>query len=132
VTRILLPLLLVALLAGCGSGGVETNLDPTYRVRGTLVEADGSAASEASIVLERSPIGALTGGDGAFDLGPLHRGNYEVRLLYLGYRSRPGALAVPGEGGGTLTFPMFPVPGKQALVDSLPPMTVTWEVVRVH
>ena len=130
MTRIVLALVFLAFVAGC-AGGAETSVDPTYHVRGTLVESDGSPAGEASIVLERSPIGALTDGSGVFDLGPLHRGNYEVRALYLGYRSRPGALAIPGNGGGTLTFPMFPVPGKQALVDSLGALTVTWEVVRV-
>ena len=93
---------------------------------------DGAPLTTASIVLERSPLGAMTNSQGAFDLGPLRPGSYEVRILYLGFQSKPGDMPIPGPGSGSRVFPMFPIPGQDALADSVLPVALTFRVVEAN
>ena len=125
--------LVVFALSGCGSARApELPQEPTYRIQGSMTFGDGEPLTTASIVLERSPLGAMTDTRGNFDLGPLRPGSYEVRVLYMGFQSNPGDMPIPGPGEGTDTFPMYPIPGREAQADSVLPVTVTYRVVEAN
>lgn len=125
-----LGLVLAATLSACASGGVP-GLPPTqtYFVSGSVQGEDGAAWNFASVVLEGSPRGSVTDDQGRFGIEALRPGAYGLTVVYLGYRSEPARLRVPGSRDTTVTLTMVRDPRLgPALADSLAPVRVRYSV----
>jgi hypothetical protein len=123
----------LTVFVGCAGGGGSTVVRaPRFELSGTVRGSEGEPLSHASIVLVGSPRGSLTDATGGFGIGDLRPGDYQLTVVYLGYRSVPAFLRVREPVQTTVTLAMVRDPRLgPARVESIPPVTVSYELTRL-
>jgi Carboxypeptidase regulatory-like domain len=66
-----------------------------YEIHGHVVDADRHPVPNADVQVLQAGAVAITGQTGAFDLGPLSRGTYRVRVRRIGFRAVTIRVTVP-------------------------------------
>lgn len=78
---------------------------PTVTGRVTAAEG-GEALSDVRVIVLGTSVFAITNAQGNFTLRGLAPGNYEVRVLRVGYQEQKKPVAFPATGSATLNFAM--------------------------
>ena len=113
---------------GAGEDGVnhiEVRLAPAFFVAGQVFDSDGTPVAGAQVrATEKDVEAALTGADGAYQLGPFERGE-EVRLFAraLGLGSSKNAKATAPREGLALRLTRHRIRGRVVLADTGAPAT---------
>lgn len=125
-------MLAAVIWSGCaGSGGSGGDPGARYRLEGQVVDEAGAPLRYAAVVLGGSPLGGVTSTDGRFDIDDLRPGRYGLTIIYLGFRSQPRVLDVPGVDEDAFLLPMRRDPSAgPAAADSLAPVQVTYRQTR--
>ena len=104
---------------------VRARAQQRYPVRGHVVDTNQQPVTNAEVRVLRAGPEAITGPAGAFDLGSLAAGSYQVRVRRIGFRAVTVTVIVP-MSRPELTVVMTPVPMSldtvraHALQDALP------------
>jgi hypothetical protein len=122
----------VLVLWGCGSGGQRGGEPgPFYVLQGSVKTHEGDPLLHASVALSGTPRGAVTKDDGSFGLDGIRPGDYELVVVYLGYRSEKTPLTLSGTEPVVRVLEMIRDPKLgEAVVDSLPPVTLSYTLHR--
>lgn len=124
------PLIGALVLGGCGSGKGRQP-DPLYVLQGSVMTHEGNPLEHASVALSGTPLGTVTDEDGSFGIEGIRPGDYMLVVVYLGYRSEETRLTLSGAEPVVRELDMIRDPKLGvALVDSLPPVTVSYTLHR--
>lgn len=76
----------------------------TGTIEGTVRAADAAALGGATITVQGTNLGALTGPDGSFTIRDVPAGTHTVRAQFLGYQTGSQTVDVPAGGTATVSF----------------------------
>jgi outer membrane receptor protein involved in Fe transport len=84
--------------------GAPAEAQETGTVQGTVTAMDGSPLVGATVTVEGTPRGAITGDGGAFTIEGVPAGSQTVRVQYIGYRPASQTVDVPAGGTASVEF----------------------------
>jgi len=102
--------MLLVIGAGCGKPTPELPPAPTFVLSGAITR-DGRPARNASVHVDRTPLGVVVNDRGEFRIPGVRGGRQHLSVVYLGYRSRPVPFTVPGDSADGVTLELVADPG---------------------